>query len=275
MVESRRLAYLDALGIPQFVARENIEGAPTLPELADDQIWALQDEPLERAQPVEVVPSPAVEEAQPSREPEISEPIQADSNADVPLQQNSVPPQLDVSKLGLDQERVKPVAGTPAAGKPVQSVERFSLAIVTVPEQFRFIVQLGVADAPGLSAAEYRMLSDILQALGYPNWLNQNAAQSFQWPIVNNPRIAKDRTAARDGLVGFFSSAPTLAKNVFLGVSAASILYQGELDPLAKPMEPVQLDGLPGQSLILPSFLQMQDWQLKPRAWQQMQKFLK
>lgn len=262
MLESWRLAYLNALEIPQFIARGEIDGAPRLPELSSEQIWA---EPEFVSEPVAEIEAEAV---QPAIATLVE--LEPESKQQVAKPENTETPVLDLAKLGFAKEVSEP--------KKIQKKQleaaRFSLAIVTVPEEMRIIVQLGVFDSPGLSAVEHRMLSDLLQALGYPQSLNQSAPQTFQWPLVNNPQIAKDRAAARDGLLGFFASSPALPKNVFLGASAASILNEGELDPITSVIEPVSLSGFPGESLVLPNFAQMQDWNVKARSWRQLQLFL-
>ena len=296
MIESRRLAYLNALGVPQFVARTAIEGAPTLPELSPEQLWGENliesdqseqqaQEPLharEEAQPEKPQPEkPQQEKAQqnhPNKQPEqkaAPTPEQSpSSNSAEPSPRPTVPaetgetPLLDVSRLGLEKEtKAKPVA------TPTKTAERFSLAIITVPEPgIRFIVQLGVADAPGLSGVEIRMLSDLLQALGYPQWLDQHQPQHFQWPFVNNPRIAKDRAAARDGLLGFFTSTEPVKKTLFLGGIAPAILdSQLEQNQSAS----TSVHGIDGESLLLPTLAQMSDWKIKANAWRQIQQFLK
>lgn len=291
MIESRRLAYLNALGVPQFVARAAIEGAPTLPELSPEQLWGENliesdqsehqvQEPLharEEAEPEK----PQQEKAQqnhPNQQPEqkaapTPEPSPSSNSAEaspgptVPAETGETP-LLDVSRLGLEKEtKAKPVA------TPTKTAERFSLAIITVPEPgIRFIVQLGVADAPGLSGVEIRMLSDLLQALGYPQWLDQHQPQHFQWPFVNNPRIAKDRAAARDGLLGFFTSTDPVNKTLFLGGIAPAILdSQLEQNQSAS----TSVHGIEGESLLLPTLAQMADWKIKANAWRQIQQFLK
>ena len=296
MIESRRLAYLNALGVPQFVARAAIEGAPTLPELSPEQLWGENliesDQPEQQAQePLhagkEAEPEnpqqekPQQEKAQqnhPNKQPEqkaAPTPEQSpSSNSAEPSPRPTVPaetgetPLLDVSRLGLEKEtKAKPVA------TPTKTAERFSLAIITVPEPgIRFIVQLGVADAPGLSGVEIRMLSDLLQALGYPQWLDQHQPQHFQWPFVNNPRIAKDRAAARDGLLGFFTSTDPVNKTLFLGGIAPAILdSQLEQNQSAS----TSVHGIEGESLLLPTLAQMADWKIKANAWRQIQQFLK
>ena len=185
MIESRRLAYLNALGVPQFVARTAIEGAPTLPELSPEQLWGENLIESDQSEQQAQEPSHAREEAQPEN-PQQEKPQQEKAQQNHPNKQpeqkaaptpeqspssNSEPspgptapaetgetPLLDVSRLGLEKEtKAKPVA------TPTKTAERFSLAIITVPEPgIRFIVQLGVADAPGRSGVEIRMVSGLL-----------------------------------------------------------------------------------------------------------------
>ena len=274
MLESQRLAYLNALGIPQYVARLDIDGAPALPELRPEQIWPSSG--------VDVDTVKAVDEAKPQQPAAVEAPTPA-SQAPTPETGDQAPivaaqegqststPVLDISKLGLEKDTVRATHKSQGVAAEI----RFALAVVNVEASMRLVVELALVDAPGLSASEHRMLSDILQLLGYPQWLSEHGPQTFQWPIVNNPQIAKDRSAARDGLVGFLASTQALPKTVFLGATAASLLNQGELDPAAEMLQPLQLSGLDSAVLVLPSLNQMQDWKLKQRSWQQLQLFLR
>ncbi len=274
MLESERLAYLDALGISQFVAREPLDGAPSLPLLQPEQIWPSVDSDKKEAEletthlDKGVNPKPAAEPDPLKPEPKL--PSETEQGRVEAATETDATPVLDLTKLGLKEGQ-----STPTERKISSTREtRFALAIVDVADQFRVVVELALPDAPGLSAMEHRMLSDMLQLLGCGDWLSNHAPRTFQWPIVNNPRIAKDRSAARDGLMGFFASSAPWPKTLFLGPQAPSLLQQTELNPVAETLAPVQLDGLTGMTLVLPSFNQMQDWTLKRRCWQQIQAFL-
>lgn len=267
MLESERLAYLNALGITQYVALEPIAGARVLPELAPDQIWS-EEEVLAPANEVALEQiQPTVSEAVPVQ----PETAQLDSEkselqAPKPEEQGSAEvPQLDLSKLKLEAEP----AAKPKPKAPVR-IERFALAVITIPDRFRLMVELSQADAPGLSAVEHRMVSDLLRVLGCGDGLDQYGAKLYRWPMVNNPRIAADPQAARDGLLGFVASAPAVQKSVFLGRRAATVLGSdtpGQVFALTSDSAS-QPGSETGNALSCHSLAELQaDWRLKAATW--------
>ena len=272
MLESERLAYLSALGITQYVALEPIAEARVLPELASDQIWGeaasatpVTDTALEPTSSVEAVVADAtpaksepaaIKQATNLREPEVAVPSD---------QLTDAVPQLDLNKLKLETEP----AAKPAVKTQVK-VERFALAVITISNQFRFFVELSQPDAPGLSALEHRMVSDLLRALGCGDALDQHGAKLYRWPLVNNPRIAADPQAARDGLLGFVASAPAVARSVFLGSRAAAVLGATAVG------EVFSLNPDSGDAITSHSLMAMQsDWRLKVETWHHLLAFLK
>jgi len=270
MLESERLAYLDALGITQFVSLAPIAGASSLPELVPEQIWAEAPEAVDPP----VVDSPSIEEQEKvARVTSKPEPFSApQSQPDVETKPAPLPevedekgvPQLDLSKLNLETEDTKPAA------KPQVKAQQFALAVITIPDQYRLFVELELADAPGLSAVEHRMISDVLMLLGQPGGLDEFGAKLYRWPMVNNPRIAADTQAAREGLLGFVASAPAVSRNVFLGLKAASVLTAtapGQLFSMNQASDP--------DSLATYSLAEMrQDWRHKSAFWHSVLSFL-
>ncbi|MBA55717.1 MAG: hypothetical protein CMK89_14775 [Pseudomonadales bacterium] len=268
MLESERLAYLSALGITQYVALEPIAGAAELPELAPDQIWS----EVASSAPLADAPSDQAASSEPA-EPSVADVSTVKAEPGTPSADLAVPgnqvtdavPQLDLNKLKLESE---PVAKT-VAKSPVRA-ERFALAVITIPDQFRLFVELAQPDAPGLSAVEHRMVADLLRALGCADGLDQHGAKLYRWPLVNNPRIAADPQAARDGLLGFVASAPAVAKSVFLGRRAAAVLGSAAVG------EVFSLNAESGDALTSHSLMAMQsDWQMKAEAWNHLLAFLK
>lgn len=266
MLESERLAYLNALGITQFVAQSVIEGAPCLPQLSEDEVWAnhiaLQPDPQQSNTEalVEARMSPAVTVQV------VNEPLQPEALPDAESVVSSATiPELDLSKLKVEKAEGKTVLPL----KNTAKVQRFALAVITVPDQFRLFVELALADAPGLSAIEHRMVSDLLQALGFPNWLDQHGAKAYRWPMVNNPRIAADPQAAKDGLLGFVSSAGVVQKNIFLGSKASVALDAAVLGQL------FALGDAGSVAMATYSLADMNaDWTRKADAWNSIQQLL-
>lgn len=267
MLESERLAYLNALGITQYVALNAIDGAPVLPELAADAIWPQPsaDTPTAVDAVPEQVPVQTVEPALAATvSVPVAEPATAEPEPESPVTDGGAIPQLDVGKL--KQEVIQPKT---AVAKPAIKAQRFALAVVTVNDQYRLFVELAVADSPGLSALEHRMVSDLLALLGQPNGLDQFGAKLYRWPMVNNPRIASDPQAAREGLLGFIASAPTVKKNLFLGSKAAAVLSD---QPLGQVFA---LGDSAVNAITTWSLLEMQnDWTRKADAWNSIRPFL-
>ena len=271
MLESERLAYLNALGITQYVSLAPIDGAPVLPALAPEAIWpgqpepAFESEPALEPEPIDAAPEP-VAKAKPDPEhlPE-STPVAEPATTSMPAAEPGDIPQLDVGKLKQAEQATRTTQPKPAAA-PAQ---RFALAVVTVPDQFRLFVELALPDAPGLSAVEHRMLSDLLALLGHPNGLDQYGAKLYRWPMINNPRLAANPDAARDGLLGFVASAPPVPRSVFLGAKAATLLSDAALG------QPFALGQPQPNAVATHSLLAMQqDWTQKATAWQHLRAFL-
>lgn len=277
--EGQRLAYLQALGITQYVPLRPIDGAPTLPVMAWEADAVAADKPTESAtvaDPVETPVAPVVADvvekiavsvdAKSAAAPMPAEAASTDSAST----DNDIP-QLDLSRVKLDDAPKKAVVAKPSAQ------QRFTLAVINLPQQVRLLVQLSQPDAPGLSAVEYRMLGDLLLALGNRQDINDSAIKLFRWPLVNNPRIAADASAARDGLLAFLAAAQgeqPLAKTVLLGTAPQTCFPHAAIgQAFALP----ELDSATGAAhcLMTHSLLDLQrDWSLKPALWQHLQAFL-
>lgn len=267
MQEAQRLAYLNALGITQYVPLAPIAGAPVLPVLqeADDPGYAPEDLLVQEAT------SRYADESMPaSAEEAVADITVAEKTATVPQQSASeipaareIPAATDIPVLDLS--KVKPER-TPVAApaKPAASL-RFALAVVTIPQRLRLIVELAQPDAPGFSAQEHRLVSDLLLALDAKTELNDSATKLFRWPLVNNPRIAADASATRDALFAFLSSAQAaqaVPATAFIGTSAVRCLHQ------ADPGAIFQLADISGRCLVTHSLKEIQqDWRLKPALW--------
>jgi len=282
MLESERLAWLDALGIQQYVALAPVAGAASLPELTPEQIWAAEyvtavaeSESVPESEPTPVAPVVAAQQPHESEyavKTAVAAAVQASSTAaSARTTELSLPPdlaegeipQLDVSKLRQAEQPV-----TRPIRKAAPPVQKFALAVVTIPHQFRLLVELALPDAPGLSALEHRVLSDLLLALGQADGLDHNAAKLYRWPILNNPSLASNAEAARDALLAFIGSAPAVTRSVFLGSKAAALLSEvaaGESFSLGPQSTAIHTHSLAAMQ---------QDWTLKAGVWQQLHSFL-
>jgi hypothetical protein len=283
--EGERLAYLQALGIAQYVPLRPIAGVSQLPAMAWESpaAEAVSPEPLLRE---DAVVSTTLREN--PRPPVVSDPSadvvaqavsaavqRADPTASTTPQNSAEPaqrdtgdiPQLDLSKLKPVEEKKQPVAPKAA------SLQRFTLAVITLPQRARLLVELSQPEAPGLSGVEFRLLSDLLLALNCQQEIGDSNTKLFRWPLVNNPRIAADVSAARDGLLAFLSAAQSeqpLDKVLFLGV-APLVCF-----PHQQAGEAFTLPELDGASCLLTYSLAalQKDWTLKPIVWRQLQSFL-
>ena len=284
--EAQRLAYLNALGITQYVPLAPIAGAPVLPVLQEadwapafasaDPGYAPEDLLVQEATS-HYVDEPMPAPAQPAAvqgvnaEEAVAEKTVAEKSATV-LQQaaREIPAANEIPVLDLS--RVKPQRAPAIA--PAKSVAplRFALAVITVPQRLRLIVELAQADAPGLSAQEHRLVSDLLLALAAGMELNDSATKLFRWPLVNNPRIAADTSAARDALFAFLAGAQesqSVPATVFLGAAAARCLHSAEPGTL------FELPDIAGRCLVTHSLKALQqDWRLKPALWAHLRSLL-
>lgn len=279
MHEGERLAYLQALGITQYVPLRPIAGVPQLPVLtwevtepvrpASDQC---EDTAVSAALP-ETPRSSVIDSAVDGVMKAVSAVVQhthtatPGHSAESALHNTSDIPQLDLSKLKPIEEKKPPV--TPK----VASLQRFTLAVITLPQRARLLVELSRPDAPGLSGVEFRLLSDLLLALNCQQEISDSNTKLFRWPLVNNPRIAADVSAARDGLLAFLAAAQSeqpMNKTLFLGTTPLVCF------PHQQAGEAFTLPELDGASCLFTSSLAalQKDWTLKPIVWRQLQSFL-
>lgn len=282
--EGERLAYLQALGITQYVPLRPIAGAVSLPSPAWEvpAAEAVQPQPFLRedaavsAAPRENLRANVSEPSADTVAQAVSAAVQR-THPDSPAMPEHSPepapgnttdiPQLDLSKLKPVEEKKQPV--TPKAA----ALQRFTLAVITLPQRARLLVELAQPDAPGLSGVEFRLLSDLLLALNCQQEIGDSNTKLFRWPLVNNPRIAADVSAARDGLLAFLAAAQSeqpLGKVLFLG-AAPLVCF-----PHQQVGEVFSLPELEGAACLFTHSLAalQKDWTLKPIVWRQLQSFL-
>ena len=261
MDEGQRLAYLQALGITQYVPLQPVAGVLELPLAEWDEV---AHEPAgTEAVSAEASPPPEVE-----LPVEVTETQPVTEKATPVVAESSEIPQLDLSRLTAGLGGPKP--DKPRSSQPLR---RFTLAMVSLPPRLRLLVQLGSPDAPGFSAREHRMLSDLLLALGTGADITDANTRLFRWPLVNNPRIAGDPGAARDGLFAFLAAVQSeqpVVKTLILGTAPAGLFHDAE------PGRSFTLAELGDQPCLLThGFAAMeQDWTLKAAAWRHIQSFV-
>lgn len=177
MNEGRRQRYLAALGIPLWTARHDLPGALAASPLA---FVAFVDAGLAETGPATIpaVPVPAAE----------PQPASVAVAAPAPVLVQKAAPQRDVQL---------PPASSPAgdAGFP-----RFSCHVQPLAPGWNGVIALD--DVPDLSAQEYRLLDNLIQALGGDAAMG-GAREHFRWPMSPNPSIPRDAGAAREALAAF------------------------------------------------------------------------
>ncbi|MDF3030225.1 MAG: hypothetical protein K0R03_783 [Moraxellaceae bacterium] len=167
--EGRRQAYLAALGIPLWSARQELPGAlpgaplefqPYQAGEAVSELVAVEAEPAAAPAPPVKSPEPAVPHASHSVEP-------------------AATPQRASASAAADQ------------------LPRFICRVQTLAPDYSAVVTLG--DAPDLSATEHRLLANIAQALGGDATAAQPCEQ-LRWPLNRNPAFDHSRPAMLEWL---------------------------------------------------------------------------
>lgn len=290
MQEAQRLAYLNALGITQYVPLAPIAGALVLPDIPWDDVvdagvpaqdvalaniasadrsphsFALEPVALEAGSPETAAPA-SVQEA-------VQQVVDKSRSVAPATRPAVIPPTLPPEEIPqLDVSRVKPEAPAVAPRpKAPATATRFALGIVTLPDVARLVFELGLPDAPGFSAQEHRIVSDILLALNARTELNDSITKLFRWPMVNNPRIAADVSAARDALIAFLAGAQeggVVPATLFFGTVAASCLHASQ------PGDVFQLPESGGRNGVTHSLKALQhDGKLKADVWRHLQMLL-
>lgn len=163
--EGRRQAYLAALGIPLWSARQELPGAlPCAP---------LEFQPYQGAvsEPVAVEAEPAAAPVPPVKSPEPA--------------------------VAHAPHRLEPAAKSQQASAAADQLPRFICRVQTLAPGYSAVVTLG--DAPDLSATEHRLLANIAQALGGDATAAQPCEQ-LRWPLNRNPAFDHSRPAMLEWL---------------------------------------------------------------------------
>jgi hypothetical protein len=206
MEEGRRQAWLAALGIPLWSSRQDLPGAktsaglefvdfsqepvfseePALPEQHEAAAEALAPTIVEPASPA--VLTPAVKAA----------PFEAPSFAAPSFETPPLATPSRAANQGAQASTVSPSAAKPATTNP--DYPRFACRVELLAPGWLGVIALD--DAPDLSAQEYRLLGNLVQALG-GDGAAAGAREHFRWPLSPNPAIPRDAGAAREALAAF------------------------------------------------------------------------
>ncbi len=178
--EGQRQSYLAALGIPLWSSRHDLPGAQPSQGLGFvawlDHVSVLPDA---------VQASVAQPAVTPAARPEQSAVVA--KTASTPVE----PARLAAGELAPASR----VYNTSSDAYP-----RFSCRVQLLAPGLWVVIALD--DVPDLSAQEYRLLENLMQALGGDVSVDAGR-EHFRWPLSLNPAIPRDAGAAREALAAF------------------------------------------------------------------------
>lgn len=199
--EGRRQAYLAALAIPLWTARHDLPGALPSAEL---EFFPFVDE-VAASDVAPVVYESVAPEPLAAREPE--------QRADQVLRSESPEPvSARPEQKAVEQapprvaEPARPASGDhPRFACRVQLLAPGLMGVIALPD-----------DVPDLSAQEYRLLENLVQAIG-GDPAAPGAREHFRWPLSPNPSIPRDAGAAREALAAFLGRRREATRWLVLG----------------------------------------------------------
>lgn len=202
--EGRRQAYLAALGIPLWSSRHDLPGARPSAGLEYAAFVDLSAPPVATApEPEPVREAPAAAYSQPPpRQQTVREP----------------PPAVTTATPA-------PPARTAATINP--AFPRFSCRVELLAPGWLGVIALD--DVPDLSAQEYRLLGNLVQALG-GDGAAESAREHFRFPVSPNPAIPRDAAAAREALAAFLGRRREATRWLVLGETLAAYV-RGAVPP--------------------------------------------
>lgn len=276
MDEARRQAYLAALGVDLYLARQ------PLPHAAPSWLgeWELEarheDDPTLAHDDIHAEPSVAGDALSASDNPRSAiEALAAKtalSAADVRGAGSA--PSVPAAPLTVPVLRnLKPESSDTTAAPPKKPAPlRVGLAVFEWPGQLRVLIEMADADAPSLSSREHRLWNEIALALyGREQAYDAQTVPVFRFPPSPGMRNMETPEAIRDGVEGFLQarqSRSAVAVQMLFAGSGLAAAYTGERG--ATLLEPRQVD-MAGARLLLPSFMSlMEDSRLKAPAWRAM-----
>lgn len=249
MHEQTRLAYLEAIGITNWMPRKAFPGVP---------VRVPYTLPVEAQEPQLLASQPGLENPLPSR---VSKPVV----------------KLAVAVGQLRAENAQPKTA-PVADEPI---ERPALAAVPIAP---FYLQLWLAGPcallteapePGLESATpaFHLLQDILRAVGLPP--RPTLLADFRWPLSRNPQLDRSAEAANRGLLAFMQGRLDGQELVSLGCfgPATGLLVETDMAKVDQlPGREVALDDLPAAWFAADLELLMREPQRKAALWAQLRR---
>ena len=215
MDEGRRQAWLAALGIPLWSSRQDLPGAKPsaglefvafseAPPLSEESALSERHDAAAAASALAIAgsASPAV----------LSRAVKA-----APVESPSFETPARVANQGAQASSVSPSASRPATTTN-PDYPRFACRVELLAPGWLGVIALD--DAPDLSAQEYRLLGNLVQALGGDGAV-AGAREHFRWPLSPNPSIPRDAGAAREALAAFLGRRREATRWLVLGETLA------------------------------------------------------
>lgn len=212
MLESRRRAYLDALGIPLYHPRQQLPGA--LPSARLSSVPPARA--AEVAAPASAALSPAPPRPADGPVPGPSRAAAQETVQRVPLQgaametspsraAQAVLAQSPTTTASRAEDPDDAPAEVGESSSAQEEAVAFTFAFVPVSEQIAVINELPTAGAPALTPGSRQLLARILTALTLPVQERNLSSQSFVWPSPDLPVTEQGAAPARELLKGFLA----------------------------------------------------------------------
>ncbi len=192
--EGRRQTYLAALGSPLWSSRHDLPGA--LPS-AGLEFVAYTDATLLAEPVVPSLPPQNLVEQKTAVQNGAVQNVAEQKPAPVASPSVIAAPSIKPAPSAPVSEAV-PIA--PAANASTESYPRFACRVQLLAPGLMAVIALD--DVPDLSAQEYRLLENLMQAVG-GDITADAGREHFRWPMSPNPAIPRDAGAAREALAAF------------------------------------------------------------------------
>ncbi|MEH6565594.1 MAG: hypothetical protein V7756_09755 [Halopseudomonas sp.] len=228
MQEQARLAYLQAMGITNWMPRQALSGVPPRTPYEMPAAVQIKADPVPEAVPRASAAEPVRPQAQ-AKVSEVVRQLRADTSA----------PQPEPTPQSTDTEAEPQPLAPP--------IEPFYLQLWLAGP----CALLTEAPEPGLESATpaFHLLQDILRAVGLPP--RPRLLTDFRWPLSRNPQLDRSAVAANRGLLAFMQGRLEEHECVSLGCfgAATGLLVETDL---------VQAGNLSGREVALEAL---------PAAW--------
>lgn len=249
MQEPIRLAYLDAIGITNWVPKQAFSGVP--PRVPYTLPVAVEVEPAVSTQSV------------------------AQAAVAAPISKPSIQPATALRDLRAEtvQQKVPPVVerGLEPSLPTATPIEPFYLQLWLAGP----CALLTEAPEPGLESATpaFILLQDILRAAGLPP--RPRLLADFRWPLSRNPQLDRSAEAANRGLLAFMQGRLEGQELVSLGCfgRATGLLVEPDLAKFEQLQgREVAMDALPAAWFAPDLELFMREPQRKAEIWSQLRR---